>query len=222
MNINEILGSGFSKTDDLSRSSTQELGQEDFLKLLVAQLKNQDPTNPADNSEFLSQIAQFSMVSGIDDLGTSFNSIAGNLYATQAMQAANLVGREVLTESSSTLLNAGDFSIDGVIGFENDSNAVQMKIRDASGALVDVIDIGVAGAGEQSFSWGAIDPAGNTLPAGEYSFSVEGIVNGELQSMPVQLYNRVNSISVDRSSQQVRLHLDNRESVELSHISEFK
>ncbi len=85
---------------------TKELGQEDFLKLLVAQLKNQDPNNPADNGEFLGQIAQFSMVSGIDDLGVSFDGIASSLYTSQAMQAAELVGKHVLIETNTATLNA--------------------------------------------------------------------------------------------------------------------
>ena len=70
----------FSPTSNApAQKKNDELGQEDFLKLMVAQLKNQDPSNPVENSEFLGQIAQFSMVNGIDGLGSSFDSVASSL-----------------------------------------------------------------------------------------------------------------------------------------------
>ena len=90
-----------------SKNNPKELGQDDFMKLLVAQMKNQDPNNPTDNGQFLAQIAQFSMVNGIDKLGSSFDTVAGSMSSTQAMQAATLVGRQVLSETSSGSLLEG-------------------------------------------------------------------------------------------------------------------
>lgn len=184
MNVNELLGTGLGSVSTDNKAS-KELGQEDFLKLLVAQMKNQDPSSPADNGEFLSQIAQFSMVSGIDELGVSFDGIASSMYSTQAMQAASLVGREVLTESSSAFLTPG-YPIDGLMHFTEAADAVTLTITDSAGRLVESAEIGVTEEGSQIFSWPGLDAEGNQLPAGEYSFSVTAFVNGEAMGMPWQ------------------------------------
>lgn len=198
-----------------------ELGQEDFLKLLVAQLKNQDPSNPMDNAEFLGQIAQFSMVSGIDDLQGSFNSVAGSLYGSQAMQASTLVGREVLAETGAGWLEEGGV-MHGLVELPGAGEGVQIQISDAAGRLVDVIELSSAQAGRQAFAWNGVDAEGNALPAGRYNLQAVASVNGELQAVPVHLYTRVESVSVDRASTSIRLHLAGGESAGLSQVSEYK
>ena len=92
-----------------------ELGQEDFMALMVAQLENQDPSKPMDNFEFLGQIAQFGMVSGIQELQTGLGSLANALLSNQALQAADLVGRDVVTGS-----NIGRLPAEGELSAEID------------------------------------------------------------------------------------------------------
>lgn len=198
-----------------------ELGQEDFLKLLVAQLKNQDPSNPADNGEFLGQIAQFSMVSGIDDLGVSFDSIAGSLFANQAMQAATLVGKEVLVETNEAMLIAGA-AVEGTLDLDEDAIGVKLQIRDAAGSLVNTMQLGNLGAGIQRFNWDGLDADGNQLASGVYSIAAEGLVNGTLEAMPLQIFTTVQSVSVDRSNTIVVLHLVGDNSVGISQIREYR
>ncbi|MES9975035.1 MAG: flagellar hook capping FlgD N-terminal domain-containing protein, partial [Candidatus Thiodiazotropha sp.] len=77
-----------------------QLGLEDFMQLLVTELTHQDPFKPMENSEMATQVSQFATVSGIDDLNNSFNELRSALTSDQALQAANLVGRDVLVESS--------------------------------------------------------------------------------------------------------------------------
>jgi len=82
----------------LRRDLTQRrerLGQEDFLRLMVAQLRNQNPLQPMENGEFLTQIAQFGTVSGVRQLNAAFEALSESLYSSQALQAASLVGRRV-------------------------------------------------------------------------------------------------------------------------------
>lgn len=220
MNVEQVLGSGFSNVS-AEATGPEQLGQDDFLKLLVAQMKNQDPSNPADNGEFLSQIAQFSMVSGIDELGASFNGIASSMYSTQAMQAASLVGREVLTESNTAQFVPGEI-VDGLITFEDSANAAQLTITNAAGIAVRTQDLGVTQAGQQTFGWDGTDDLGAPLPAGEYQFLVTGFVDGEQISMPVSLFKTVESVSVDRSNSSIQLHLSDQNSVGFSEISEYK
>jgi len=198
-----------------------ELGQEDFLKLMIAQLKNQDPSNPADNGEFLSQIAQFSMVSGIDDLGSSFNGIAGNLYATQAMQAAQLVGRDVLTQSETATLLPESF-VEGVFSLDETATNARLLIRDMTGTLINSMSVGTVAPGSQRFAWDGVQADGTIAPPGEYVISAEGLVNGELVALPVEYFNRVESVSVDRELNSVLLHLANGTQASFSQVNEFK
>ncbi len=216
--IEQIFGPTTNRT---APKSSNELGQEDFLKLLVAQLKNQDPSNPADNGEFLGQIAQFSMVSGIDALSVSFDGIAGSLYASQAMQATQLVGNEVLFETDSATLTDTE-SVEGVLELADRASGIRVQIHDASGSLVRVIDVGNANAGMHRFNWDGLDEDGNRSVAGEYVVTAEGLIDGELQGVTLHLFSKVDSVSVDRANTNILLHLANGDSVGISQIREYR
>jgi flagellar basal-body rod modification protein FlgD len=199
----------------------KELGQEDFLKLLVAQLKNQDPSSPADNAEFLSQIAQFSMVSGIDKLGTSFNGIAGSFYTTQAMQASELVGRQVLVDSDAVTLEEGA-TTDGVLQVPEFAELVKIQVLDQSGELVKTLDPGDYRSGTSVFTWDGSNEAGDVLSEGAFTIAATALVDGTQQALPVQLYHTVDSIAVKRGDNSVELRLRNDQQVPFSHISQYR
>ena len=219
MNIQDILGAPPPKA---ANGGKKELGQEDFLKLLVAQMKNQDPGNPADNGEFLSQIAQFSMVSGIDKLGTSFQGISNNYYATQAMQAAELVGREVLTETDTVLWQEGDVDVQGVIQVPEFADGLNVQVRDIYGALVKTIDVGDYRAGDTNFAWDGTNEDDEKVAPGEYTITAAALVDGKQQAVAVQTYARVESITVDRGSSSVALHLKNQQRIHFSQVNQYR
>lgn len=205
-----------------TKNKNDELGQEDFLKLLVAQLKNQDPSNPVENSEFLGQIAQFSMVSGIDGLGASFDSVASSLFSTQAMQASQLVGKDVLIESNVASLVEEGGSIDAVLESSRPASNVKVFIEDQSGLIVKTLDIGNMSAGSVAFEWNGVDSAGSQAAVGQYFLRAEGFVDGSLQGLPMQVFRRVESISVDRANTSVSLELAGDTSVGIAQVKEFK
>lgn len=100
VNVNDTTNSGVSSTSStgsssLTGSSASDL-QSSFLTLLVAQLKNQDPTNPLQNNELTTQLAQISTVSGIEKLNTTLGSVSGQLNSSQSLQASNLIGHGVM------------------------------------------------------------------------------------------------------------------------------
>ncbi len=198
-----------------------ELGQEDFLKLLVAQLKNQDPSNPVENSEFLGQIAQFSMVSGIDSLGVSFESVASSLFSTQAMQASQLVGKDILIETNTAELIEGE-SIDGVLESSVSATNVKIFVESQSGLLVRTLDLGNIGAGSTKFNWNGFDGGDAQAPAGPYTLRAEAFIDGSLQGVPVQIFSRVQSIAVDRDNTSISLELSGNRSVGIGQVREFK
>ena len=123
------------------QASRGELGQDDFLTLMITQFRNQDPFKPMENGDFLGQLAQFSTVSGIDSLNTSFSGLSGALRDEQALQAANLVGRNVLAVSEVGHFD-GDAPMRAAAEINSAASNVQLEITDANGELVRRIDIG--------------------------------------------------------------------------------
>ena len=204
-----------------AQNKNDELGQEDFLKLLVAQLKNQDPSNPVENGEFLGQIAQFSMVNGIDGLGASFDSVASSLFSTQAMQASQLVGKDILVETNIGVLET-DGSVDAVLETSSAASNIKIFVEDESGLLVRTLDLGNIGAGSTKFNWDGLDSEGAQAAAGAYTLRTEGLVAGSLQGLTTQVFSRVQSIAVDRNNTSVSLELAGNRSVGLSQVREFK
>ena len=149
-----------------------ELGQEEFLNLMVTQLKNQDPFKPLESGEFLGQLAQFGTVSGLATLQTSFDSLASSLVSNQALQAATLVGRSALVPSARATLEEGG-SVTGAVDLPHSSGAVRVQIRDASGEVVRRLDLGTHEAGLTAFVWDGVTDGGERAPPGVYTLAAE-------------------------------------------------
>jgi flagellar basal-body rod modification protein FlgD len=146
----------------------QELGQEEFLSLMITQLKNQDPFKPMESGEFLGQLAQFGTVSGLGELQASFNSLAGSLVSGQALQAAGLVGRMALVQSDIAPLTAGA-TVDAAVDLPSATGGLHVEVRDAAGVVVRHIELGAQPAGLVRFSWDGKTDGGAAAPPGEYT-----------------------------------------------------
>jgi len=167
--ISGVSSSTSSTSSSSSATSAAEM-QDQFLTLLVAQLQNQDPTNPMENSELTAQMAQISTVSGIEKLNTTVESVTGQFASMQMLQAASLIGHTVLSEGNSLGLSAaqaedGSTKISGTAAFDLDATAsnVTVTITTASGQLVDTIDLGSAAAGRNYFTWDGSNYTGNDM-----------------------------------------------------------
>lgn len=222
MEVTDSVQSVYS-TPDTQQSTTDAnlLAQEDFLTLMIAQLENQDPSNPVDNAEFLAQIAQFSIVDGISGLQTSFDTLAASMQQSQVADAAALLNKDVLFASNSTIVASGG-GIEGQVSLDSVATDVQVEIVDVTGVTVATQDLGTLSSGNQPFSWDGIGADGNPVTPGEYSVRVTGIVGDVSQELSVQLYGTVESVGVDPNSGDVNLHLDNGAILSLSDIYEFK
>ncbi len=222
--LEQVFGSSYNPGTTQLGKPRDELGQEEFFRLMVAQLNNQDPTKPLDNAEFLGQLAQFSTVSGIDDLNESFSGLVSNLFTSQAMMAAQLVGREVLTEAGvvlNSLYTPGD-SLSGGLITDSAASDVRVNIYNGSGMLISSLALGNLPEGSHQFTWNGNLKGGGEAEAGRYTLVAEGWVGGTLTGLPMQQYSEVTSVSVDRESMSVLLQLDNGEDVKFSQVSEFK
>jgi flagellar basal-body rod modification protein FlgD len=150
-----------------------EMGKAAFLKLLVAQLENQDPTDPMDNGAFVAQLAQFSSLEGITNLGISMDGMAANMSSLQNLNTAGLIGREVLTEGNGLeYAGEGDNVVFGY-GLDESAASVTVGVYDAAGRLVRHLDLGAVGYGDHVITWDGIDDSGNLVAPGSYTFDVQ-------------------------------------------------
>ena len=129
------------------------MSQSQFLKLMTVQLANQDPFKPMENGDFLGQMAQFSTVTGIEQLSTSFDTLSQSVNQGQAMQAAALVGKQVLAPGTKAQLDAGQ-GMKGAIGLTAPADRVTVGVYDDKGQLMQTLDLGAQGSGMTDFSLG--------------------------------------------------------------------
>lgn len=182
-------------------SNTAQQMQDQFLTLLMAQLQNQDPLNPLENSELTSQLSQINMVSGIQSVNTSLQTLLKSFNDSQSLQAAALIGKNVLVPGNSLPLAVDEQgkvsgAIAGVV-LENPADKVTITIKNASGEVVSVNELGAQKAGIVNFSWDGKDSKGNVMAAGNYTYSVEATVNNEKIIAQPMHYGTVYALSRD-------------------------
>ncbi len=195
---------GLTATPEAGNKANDELGQAEFLELMTAQLKYQDPLKPMENGDFLGQMAQFGTVSGINDLNASINTMSASFQSNQALQASTLVGRRVLVPAQAGMLADGE-SLQGAVELEQPANRVVITIQNAVGQLVHRSELGVQAAGLVDFSWNGTDAGGNRLPAGEYRIAAEVHRGGEVTSGATLAVVDVESVTLGAGGQDLTL-----------------
>jgi flagellar basal-body rod modification protein FlgD len=199
-------------------TSVSALSVNDFLSLMTAQLKNQDPTQPLDPSTFVTQLAQFGTVSGIDSMQSSLSTLSSTLLSNQALSSVSLVGHSVLTQASSAQHISGQ-SMDGAVQAPTGTSGVAVNITDASGSLVQQINLG-AGAGMTSFTWDGTTLSGAQAPSGSYSVQAIANVNGVATAAPTYLAGTVSSVSLNSGSGGVTVNTPQLGSISLANVQQ--
>ncbi len=173
-----------------------EMGRNEFLKLLVAQLENQDPTSPQDNGEFVAQLAQFSSLEESQKLTQGFEQFAASFQSTQTLQATSLVGRPVHVKSDFTMLDSSN-AVSVLAEMDSPMASANLSVYNRSGELVDSFQLGAQNSGRNEFIWTGENAAGERFPPGQYSFNVTGSMGGEATSVPLYLSANVNSVTIE-------------------------
>ncbi|WP_396587234.1 flagellar hook assembly protein FlgD [Bermanella sp. R86510] len=138
---------------DEDKPKSNELGKNEFLKLLVTQMNNQNPLEPQDNSEFVAQLAQFSSVEGLDNLNSTVDNMSAGLKSNQALQASSLVGQNVIVpEQEYGFLQSGDV-VAGFAEVPATTMNLRLQIKDKSGQTLETIDLGRHEKGPVSLRW---------------------------------------------------------------------
>ena len=194
--INSIPESlrSFESTQQKEIKRASVLGQEDFLKLLMTQLQNQDPMEPMDNGEFMGQMAQFSTVSGITEMGESIDSLVGMYQGQQMSNSASMIGKQALVNGNWAQLKGGQLG--GAIDLTMAANDVRVDIKSESGEVMASLGLGSRMPGTQEFTWDGIKHDGTPAAEGDYYLSATAIRDGETTVPPMQVYGTVNSIQL--------------------------
>ncbi|MBI2734508.1 MAG: flagellar hook assembly protein FlgD [Aquabacterium sp.] len=199
---NNTATSGTAATSSTSTTSKNSMSEasDRFLKLLVTQMQNQDPLNPADNSQITSQMAQINTVTGIDKLNTTMTSMSANMTQLQMLQGASLVGRSVVMPGNQLGTNTAG---NGVGGYELAAAAsnVQVDIYNAAGAKLDTITQSGMSAGLQSFEWKP--PAGTSMNG--LTFKVTATSGGKAITSTPMMSDLVDAVSTGSSGLMLEL-----------------
>jgi flagellar basal-body rod modification protein FlgD len=204
MAVDGVNGVGSAATAAAGKRT--ELGSEAFLHLLVAQMKNQDPTKPADPTEMLGQLAQFSTVSGIQEMQKSISDLSAAMRSSQILGGTSLVGHIVLADTdTATLGETGE--IYGSTTIPAGASEATIVVTDSSGQQVARLPM-TTDEGETQFTWDGNTGLGTRAPAGTYTFQAIANVGGTSKELGTQLASYVNSVSIDPANYQLTLNTD--------------
>ena len=143
---------GVNKQEDQTSGSKDSLGQAEFLQLMTTQLQNQDPFAPMENGDFIAQMAQFSTVTGITEMGSSLKGIADQLGEFRIATAANLLGSSVMLPGTTARADENG-EIHGMLDLPSASGITTLAFSDADGTLLHTVELGTQPAGLVGFSW---------------------------------------------------------------------
>lgn len=189
------------------RNQLQELGSDQFIALMVAQMKNQDPMKPTDPSEFLGQLAQFSTVSGVRAMQDSMGDMVTAMRSSQMLSGTQLVGREVLA-SGNQITYDGAGSVQGAADMPRGLQSADVVIKDSAGVVVRQLPMSSA-VGLNGFTWDGKTEAGDAVPPGRYSIEILARSSGRTESVAPLLRGKVNSVTLDSAGGGLILNTSN-------------
>ena len=184
-----------------------EMGQSDFLTLMLAQLQAQDPLNPMDNADFVAQLAQFSQVSGLEKINQSVEALSGGMGDFRVASAANMLGRQVLVPGGVARAGA-DGGVHGVATLPEDASSVVVTYsHGVTGELLKSVPMGVQAKGDMAFDWADVpaDLVANRTPI-RVSVSATGAEG--TKTVGPQVYARVVSATSGATAQDLTLQVE--------------
>lgn len=190
----------FTSPQATNNKSTAELDQEDFFALLVAQLENQDPLEPQDNTAFVAQLAQFGTLDSTQRLQRSFEDFVSTAQSSQALQASALVGRKVTLNSAFADLVTGQ-PVNAAVELTEPASNVTASIYNQAGQLIRQFSLNNRDAGWVNFSWDGLNESGTAVPQGRYVMQALGEVRGEQVQFTTAVQANVDSVTLGSATQ---------------------
>lgn len=198
--INSATASASSSAASAATASLN-ISPSQFLTLITAQMKDQNPLSPSDPTQFLSQLEGLSQVS-------SLQSMQSSLQSSQMLTGTSLLGKSVLASGSSAYLSTGG-TVTGAISAPSGASSLQVQIADANGNVVRTLSVTPAASGLSAFNWDGKTDAGAAAAAGQYSINVIANVNGASQSVTPLIESTVKSVTLDSANNSLDLNTSN-------------
>ena len=209
MDVTSINGSSGATTT--ASSATPDDGSDRFLKLLVAQMQNQDPLNPMDNAQVTSQMAQINTVTGIEKLNTTMAGMSTSMASMQMLQGSSLVGRGVLFEGNQLFVNSEGKASAGY-DLEAAASTVRIDVVNSSGTVIDSFTETGKAAGRQGFEW--TPPAG--IATSGLKFQVTATTNGKAVNATPMMGSAVSAVNTNDG--RLNLELANGSTIPYSQV----
>ena len=186
--------------------NVQSKSQQDsdmFMQLMIAQLKNQDPTSPADTEAMMAQIGQMNQAESMNNLTNSIQSMSQSMISSQsALQASSMVGQTVLFDTDKATASS-EGKVEGIYDLPGETENVRVTVYDMNGAKVDQLELGKQSFGESQFSW----HGGSNAAGAEYKIKVEAQkTDGEYTEIVSYLPNKVNSVTLGQNGVGMRVN----------------
>ena len=191
-----------------TRKEMPQFGADQFITLMLAQIKNQDPLKPLEPAEFLGQLAQFSTVTGIQEMGSSVSDLVGSMRSSQALSGANLVGRDVLAPGDTAVFD-GMTPVRAAVEVPDGAERIDFVVRDAAGAVVRRAQVQPSVSGVTELAWDGRADNGAVMPAGAYRIEALSRFGARGESAQVLLRSRVDSVTLDAAGGGIVLNTTN-------------
>jgi flagellar basal-body rod modification protein FlgD len=189
MDVSGTRSVSSAETAPATRGS-QELGKDQFMRLMMTQMQNQDPTSPMDNQQMIAQMAQFSTLEIMQRSEQTMSALLVAQAAANQQSAINLIGKSVVTQSDTLELTSSGGPLPISMQLPEPASAVDIVIVDDKGNEVRHLKTGTQKAGQFDVSWDGRDDNGNLLPKGEYSVRINAIdqQGNDMEVKPQQLF----------------------------------
>lgn len=217
MSISPIVPS-FREEPVLKQSG--QMNQDSFIKLLVTQLKAQNPNSPFDSNTMMQQMAQLTNLSASSGLEKTVEKLGESLNSNQVLSASQLIGKEVQVPADLSVLTA-DKGLRGMVIAPVDVDTARITIKDADDRLVKSFEVGPSVGGKIHFKWDGLDDNAKVSSPGLYKISATSQLAGEEQAMKTEGVFQVSSVAFNAKENQVLIHLDGAGTTKLSDIAEI-
>jgi flagellar basal-body rod modification protein FlgD len=198
-------------------TSTKDMTQ-NFLKMLTAQLQNQDPLNPMDSAGMTTQLAQLNMVDGINKMNTSMTNMLNQIQSTDFINMSATIGKTAMIPGNS--LDFFGNSVTVGVNLPSDASDVQATVTDSTGAVVTQTVLGALQQGQNDFSWPGLDSTGKQLPSGTYHLSFTA-TSADGKALTPVAYTSARVASIGKSGTNTMVTLADGRTVKSTDISEW-
>ncbi len=223
-NVNGVGSNVFDQINQANQSQAKSIDNQSedsqmFMKLLIAQLQNQDPSSPADTADFMQQISTLSNVESIQNLANTMETMSSTMLSSQAaLQASSMVGQRAYVNTNIAQLTQEEGYVDGVVSTGVSASNIRISIYDGGGNLVDEVDMGAMAAGDHNFAW----KAGEGVPVGNYRIVAEAATgaDGSYEEVATYMGFNINSVTLGQNGIGMKVNT-NIGSIDMSEVKQL-